>query len=223
VPKPFLRRTLNNNRLSENLYNATSDSEFDGAIDEGNGILYASGSEFDTLSWTSVPRYTNPSIDRDIALQWQASALGLWSNYVTGCTRQEALAHTVCADVTDFNEHPWAYSLLGRRPNSVPIPDHGDNLGIFACPDPLIRDSTAQRLLFFTRKGYMGLAPYTAEPGDKVCLLKGAQFPIILRPDEDYWHLVGESYIHGIMDGEGWRETLSPQNTEQKMQTFRVK
>jgi hypothetical protein len=218
MPKPFLRRTSGAFLRPKSLYNAANNTEFDGTIDENNGVLYASGFEFDTISWLAVPRYVNSGRDQDISTSWQIAALTPWSKYITGCTRQEAFAHTVCADATCAE----AYSVLGKRPASVPVPEHGDNLGVFAWPDPSIRDTTVQRVLFFTDKGYMGLAPYTAIVGDKVCLLKGAQFPIILRPEKDDWVLVGESYVHGIMDGEGWQDMLSD-STEGEMRTFAVR
>jgi hypothetical protein len=191
----------------ERLYHATDDTTFDGFIDE-EGTLHASGFEFDALEWTSVPRYFNSGRDNDIAKYWTVYALGMWSKYITGCTRQEALAHVLCADVKEFKEDPWGYSLLGKRPSFIPLHEHDYHLGIFADPEPKIRDATMQRLLFFTGKGYMGIAPFTARVGDKVCLLEGAQFPIILRPNGDSWVVVGESYIHGIMDGEGWDEMM---------------
>jgi Heterokaryon incompatibility protein (HET) len=208
-PTPFLRHTLNTSGSLERLYHATDDTTFDGFIDKEEGTLYASGFEFDALEWTSVPRYFNSGQDNDIAHHWAVSALGMWSKYITGCTRQEALAHVLCADVKEFTQDPRRYSLLGKRPSFIPLPEHDDHLGIFAYPDPKIRDATMQRLLFFTGKGYMGLAPFTAQVGDKVCLLEGAQFPIILRPNGDSWVVVGESYSHGIMDGEGWDEMMS--------------
>ena len=112
-------------------------------------------------------------------------------------------------------------TLLGKRPSFIPLPEHYDHLGIFAYPDPKVRVATMQRLLLFTEKGYMGLAPFTARVGDKVCLLEGAQFPIILRPNGDSWTLVGESYIHGIMDGEGWDEMMSEEDAN--LESFEIR
>lgn len=145
----------------------------------------------------------------------------MWSKYITGCTRQEALAHILCADVKEFNEDVSRCSLLGKRPSFIPLPEHDDHLAIFAFPDPKIRDATMERRLFFTGKGYIGLAPFTAQVGDKVCLLEGAQFPIILRPNGDYWVVVGESYIHGIMDGEGWDEMMS--EGDSSLESFEIR
>lgn len=65
-----------------------------------------------------------------------------------------------------------------------------------------------------TRKGYMAMAPLLTEPGDIVCLIFGADVPFILRKiplqqsrerydERQCYALVGESFVHGIMDGEG--------------------
>jgi hypothetical protein len=57
-----------------------------------------------------------------------------------------------------------------------------------------------------TEKGYMGWCPENCIPGDFVTVLEGGPVPIILRPtagDEQYV-VVGDAYIHGIMDGEAF-------------------
>ncbi|RYP03650.1 hypothetical protein DL765_010435 [Monosporascus sp. GIB2] len=54
-------------------------------------------------------------------------------------------------------------------------------------------------------KGYVGLWPYLAELGDVIVFLDGATAPFLLRPAGDAagcYHLVGETYIYGVMDGE---------------------
>ncbi|EKG22465.1 Heterokaryon incompatibility [Macrophomina phaseolina MS6] len=58
------------------------------------------------------------------------------------------------------------------------------------------------RTLFRSARGLIGLAPVSAKAGDLVVVLYGATVPFILRKFGDYYHVVGESYVHGIMDGE---------------------
>jgi hypothetical protein len=57
---------------------------------------------------------------------------------------------------------------------------------------------------FLSTKGYVGLAPADAQGGDLICILLGAYLPFILRTHEDRKtvELIGEAYVHGIMDGE---------------------
>jgi hypothetical protein len=38
--------------------------------------------------------------------------------------------------------------------------------------------------------------------GDVVAVLTGGTMPIVLRPHNGYYTVVGDAYIHGIMDGE---------------------
>jgi len=65
------------------------------------------------------------------------------------------------------------------------------------------------RKLCLTEKGYLGLVPQRSLDGDTICIFLGAETPHIIRPCEgddgrqsSVYQLVGECYIHGIMDGE---------------------
>jgi len=72
----------------------------------------------------------------------------------------------------------------------------------------------AGRNAFITRHGYFGIAAPGIEEGDQVVLFSGVVTPMILRSAESSeqqaasrltpaYHLVSESYIHGLMAGEG--------------------
>ncbi|CAM1509403.1 Fc.00g031420.m01.CDS01 [Cosmosporella sp. VM-42] len=71
-----------------------------------------------------------------------------------------------------------------------------------------IRRACAHRAMFITRRGYMGLAPWNAQEGDLVCILKGGKTPFLLRlpPAGSVYQLVGETYVYGIMGGEAIAE-----------------
>lgn len=52
-----------------------------------------------------------------------------------------------------------------------------------------------------------GLAPRFIMEGDIICVLLGCSVPVILRPatnpiNAGLYDIIGDSYIHGIMDGE---------------------
>jgi hypothetical protein len=59
---------------------------------------------------------------------------------------------------------------------------------------------------FFTTsvRNLFGLGPDGLQNGDAVAVLYGCSVPVILRPVENRMHykLVGECYIHGLMDGQ---------------------
>lgn len=65
-----------------------------------------------------------------------------------------------------------------------------------------------------SRKGYFGLFPCTTKPGDQIFIFPGGKVPLILRPvgssdggkdePDTEFKLVGDAYVHGVMDGQAW-------------------
>ena len=66
-----------------------------------------------------------------------------------------------------------------------------------------VKEYCAFRSFFVTEKGYMGLGPIELCPGDITCILYGGIIPYVLRPLGDgYYRLLGEAYVHGMMEGQ---------------------
>jgi hypothetical protein len=67
-------------------------------------------------------------------------------------------------------------------------------------------DFCANRSVFRTEKGYLGLGPSWMKSGDRVYIVKGAAVPYVFRPlpakGETAFELEGDVYIRGIMEGE---------------------
>ncbi|KAH6669233.1 heterokaryon incompatibility protein-domain-containing protein [Halenospora varia] len=61
---------------------------------------------------------------------------------------------------------------------------------------------STNRRLFVTDNGYIGLGPVKMRKGDQICILYGCSVPIVLRKASGGVTLVGEAYLHGLMDGE---------------------
>jgi hypothetical protein len=72
-----------------------------------------------------------------------------------------------------------------------------------------------ERILFRATNGFLGLGPKQVRPGDFICILFGCSVPVVLRKHEldnkqdtrreqkaDLYRLLGECYVHGIMNGE---------------------
>ncbi|KAI0906022.1 HET-domain-containing protein [Ustulina deusta] len=60
-----------------------------------------------------------------------------------------------------------------------------------------------QRLPFITATGRLGLGYDNIQAGDVVAIIRGAQVPYILRPQQTgAYNLISEAYVDGIMDGE---------------------
>jgi Heterokaryon incompatibility protein (HET) len=88
----------------------------------------------------------------------------------------------------------------------------------------LLRETAERRVFFTTRRGYMGLGVEGIASGDVVSILTGGKIPFVLRksPPGEKRHaqkapkspyctfktqtlvasLIGEAYVHGIMNGE---------------------
>lgn len=66
------------------------------------------------------------------------------------------------------------------------------------------------RRLGVTEAGRLGLFPRHAEVGDAVCVVRMCNIPLLLRwaagEQSGKYTLVGECYVHGIMDGEAVEE-----------------
>ena len=63
-------------------------------------------------------------------------------------------------------------------------------------------DKTFSRRMVKTNTDYLGLTPQDSEVGELVVLIRGCATPFILRRsgEGDDYLLVGECYIHGLMD-----------------------
>lgn len=65
---------------------------------------------------------------------------------------------------------------------------------------------TAGRNLFVTGQGYIGLGPLEVRSGDIICVPHGSEYPIVLRPEEYHYLLVGNAHVYGLMEGEAIEE-----------------
>ena len=131
--------------------------------------------------------------------------------YVTGGCRLNALWKTLVYDMewksdkNDFircsNEETshfqqW-FSNLPKSASSGSSDPLTSRTGIFRILD-------YHRTLFTTDDGYIGMGPAELKQGDRLFILAGGHMVYALRPADrlDYFTLVGDCYVHGVMDGE---------------------
>jgi hypothetical protein len=71
---------------------------------------------------------------------------------------------------------------------------------------------TTGRRLVVTQRDMLGMAPWETKHGDLVFIFEWGTHPFVLRPAETTatYTLVGECYLHGIMDGEASVDTWQP-------------
>lgn len=62
---------------------------------------------------------------------------------------------------------------------------------------------TQKRQFGITAQGLMAWVPLAARVGDNVGMFAGCRVPFVMRRWIDGWKIVGDAYVHGVMDGEG--------------------
>jgi hypothetical protein len=156
---------------------------------------------FDDIVGVSLAR-VDENLDvmpiKDLIANWVEIALEGDDAYVTGGTKMEALQHTLCADLQ------WTDDTDLARGGFLTWPDAGAGQDRWATFElsPILKPVTRYRRLIKTSTAYLGIVSYDTLPGDIVCILFGGSLPMVLRPVDDHFLLVGLCYVHGIMDGE---------------------
>ena len=135
-------------------------------------------------------------------------------------------AHSTLKDIVGSNVLTWCVrSLKGSADFRVagrPLRDyfwdktHLEGIDAVSLRDGLMQKDRVgvRRRLATTRRGYVGMVLETAKTDDVIAILLGCSMPMVLRrseneeesPGDVRWKVVGECYVHGIMDGEamGW-------------------
>ncbi|KAH8668989.1 heterokaryon incompatibility protein-domain-containing protein [Xylariales sp. PMI_506] len=199
--------------------------------DDPPGSLGVLGLFVDTIEVVGTPRFDPHRGDMDAFHDWRAIA-GVdkdpMATYKDGTTRLDAYWKTLCLDMSaidslagndvvprasdqDRAEHDewWFAQLVEKYRLKNP---HGEQRHLEQYFPQQVEMATMGRAFFVSRKGYFGLAPTGALAGDRVCILAGGRPPFILRYLREVsvlgkdsapgFTLIGDSYVHGIMDGE---------------------
>ena len=123
----------------------------------------------------------------------------------------------------EIQEALWRTPIRDRFKSLKAQPDHQYGyqvlVGLKGHPQDFVGDTAEWRLdmsydyrqnigsndrrYLITQQGYLGLGPRCMQSGDVVCLFSGGTTPFIIRRgDEGKYLLVGEAYVHGMMEGE---------------------
>ena len=144
---------------------------------------------------------------------WEVMSRRLRS-YPTGESPQEAYWRTIIADAPmKVDNIPGGYARLfkaWRRYwgtfddfNDITVDDgKGDRVYSYTY-NQAKNIACNYRRFFITKRGYIGLAPFSSRPGDKICILLGGKTPYVIRSSRKrHFRFIGESYVHGLMYGE---------------------
>ena len=98
-----------------------------------------------------------------------------------GCEKITQLADKVLDNIQSFPTH------------HIPLPRAIEHLA----------GTSAYKNLFITDSGHLGLCPDSSQPGDIVAFIRNCRIPMVLRKaSSGNYTLIGETYIHGFMQGE---------------------
>jgi hypothetical protein len=131
------------------------------------------------------------------------------TSYPTGESPTEVQWRTLICNVTpDMEKAPKEYEKIyeaWRRCNRVERSTDLTADFLQQRPFTIIFSSCNNDKIFgVTGNSYLGMFPKSAVAGDEIWVLFGGDFPFVLRKMQRarYYQLVGQCYIHGIMEGQ---------------------
>lgn len=134
--------------------------------------------------------------------------------------RSEAFWRTLITDHDPWYppKRPVSDDFAGRFEGLMGRGDRFDEAYVRPYSDAAIT-SCLYRSFATTQKGYLALVPRKATSGQLICVLRGGNVPFIMnRRENGYFELVGEAYVHGIMDGEFVRDAR-----REDLEEFRIR
>jgi len=205
-------------RNSEKFYRASASQGSDAQFDEGLKLLCCSGIMIGSLETVVGPLEPVPSMHSGRTSEKLTAYNNLWEYARTaGQAHRDILWRTLVMDLDIFDfenpifpaplEFEKQYSVLVEG-NQLPgdfkpqLPEEMRPLKFFERYCRCFDECTAFRCFFVTESMHMGLGPYFTKAGDVVAVLTGGDFCFVLRPKGDYFEVVGEAYVHGVMRGE---------------------
>jgi hypothetical protein len=186
------------------------------------GLLAIRGAQWDTVARMAQPCRPDLPLTATDVTDWEAVA-GIDEtpdqSYIAGGTKISAYWRTLCFDSTfsatglkrvgedtNFDYREYRGRMMGES-----RPSDRDPMAKTYNHYNMTTHSTASVTTFFvSTKKFFGMAPPHTHPGDEIWILEGGRMPFILRRsrldgrETDTLQLVGDAYIHGIMDGQLW-------------------
>ena len=158
--------------------------------------------------------------------------------YLTGESLQEAFWRTLICNMDmehreagpEYRDHWLALHALYSRFEDVVSTNLNlqQILAMMAFEEPMALFAEGRRFCT-TANGFMGWVPQQAQLGDMLCVFSGSKvpflvrralfrrddLPFLIRPGAEYFKVIGDCYVHGIMEGEfagghdtGWTDIL---------------
>ncbi|KAL9118904.1 MAG: hypothetical protein Q9187_004543 [Circinaria calcarea] len=198
--------------IGQRTFSAAGETHASTRWSEGSPFLAVDGFHQDEVQSVSLESLKDRDFMR-IVRQWLNMAEPLMSR---GTISKDAFWRTLIGNnggymypaPEQYGDHFASYLSIAALPKT----DYLEALFIKQAGDsneanPLLYQASLayvapNRKFFTTTKGFIGLGPRSMRPGDSVCIFSGGRVPFVLREDGDQHRLIGESYIHGLMEGQ---------------------
>jgi hypothetical protein len=190
-----LAKTLDN-ASTNRAYDACSGSQGSAPVVNGSKLLVQCYRVDEISRLSSICE----QVDVEMLRSWMVNTLG--SNYpYTGETYEEAFSTSVVADIR-YDPLGKCYSRGGKMIWSSKQPRTREDLLRVESWDVPLSNACLGRRFAHTSKGLIGVVPAAAAIGDIITVISHSSVPLVLRYAlGNHYKLVGECYIHGIMDG----------------------
>jgi hypothetical protein len=150
----------------------------------------------------------------------------LWRTFMCNRTRENEIPDSLCEhgfgifSLAVIEERSPESVLKGRMQGRVALPDSSDTekdheiearglIGFMGAHGKWCYN----RRFFRSAAGRFGWTVDGSQPDDRICVLHGGDYPFVLRPSEaGNYTIVGDCYIHGLMDGEALEPCFEDQD-----------
>lgn len=198
-----------------------------------NEVLTIQSFQFDVITEVGVDLHAEScaqksaiaqmALRREQYLSGQHKVEGLPEQYCTRKQREDAYWKTLSANRNRLQRLPQtrmkksfdAWQKVNRLGGYAENrPTNGEILKALKLVPPFfsaLHNFLWQRLFFITQKRRMGITAGGVKQGDVVSLVYGTSVPFLLRPlgkdsDKRRFTIVGEAYVHGLIDSESMRD-----------------
>jgi hypothetical protein len=190
--------------------------------------LYVYGPESNVLptlekfhNWYNVFIDNVGSTDEDIAVFQRTFCGGSWApSYSEGEFKEDETQRLTL--FFGLMQRLLSHLIAERSPTPLMTPTNPVDTEILEKRERAMVSSAALRMhakrLVISGRKLAGLAPQLVEVGDKIVVLMGSNFPVVLREVDDRYELIGEIYVDGIMDGEAMDDLKSGKHRERNFE-----
>jgi hypothetical protein len=129
---------------------------------------------------------------------------------VHGETMVKPFCQTICANESTSGDNLRALAITLALALDLGILDQ-DDTGLSRARRESLLEYWSEicaycvgRSFVVTDRGLYALSPRLTQPGDRCCILLGANVPFVIRPNRigTQFRLLGETYVHSFMDGQ---------------------